>query len=546
MKNIILAIIELLGGIGAFLLGFKVLSESIEKLASAGLKRLFNKTSKNRFIGVGIGALVTAIIQSSSATTVMIVGFVNAGVMNLFQATTMIMGANIGTTITAQIVALQSFDIVAYVVILTFIGIFMNMLGKKDKTKTIGLALAGLGLVFISLEIMSGSMEMMKESDKIIQILQSVNNPFLLVLIGAGITAIVQSSSAVTTILISIVSVGITIGKDPNAVLFVVLGTNIGTCVTALISSIGASVNAKRASLIHLLFNVFGSIIFIIILLIWKDFMVDTLQKWFHSPATQIAMFHTLFNVVCTILFIGFVQFFVKLSEWIIKDKKEVKKTSYLDERFILTPGIAINQAIKETVLLGELAMNTLDLAITKFIDRNILSEEEIKEKISDIEIINREIITFLVKVSAQDVTMEDEKTISALHHSLNDFIREAEIADNMLKYTRSAINNNIEFSDSVYESIKKLQQMLKEQFANVKKIMLDADYSLLDNVKSLEDEIDNMRNQLINSHIKRLEEGKCKPQSSGIFINLISNLERAGDHLDYIANTMANLFVKL
>ena len=249
---------------------------------------------------------------------------------------------------------------------------------------------------------------------------------------------------------------------------------------------------------------------------------------------------------MCTILFIGFVQFFVKLSEWIIKDKKEVKKTSYLDERFILTPGIAINQAIKETVLLGELAMNTLDLAITKFIDRNILSEEEIKEKISDIEIINREIITFLVKVSAQDVTMEDEKTISALHHSLNDFIREAEIADNMLKYTRSAINNNIEFSDSVYESIKKLQQMLKEQFANVKKIMLDADYSLLDNVKSLEDEIDNMRNQLINSHIKRLEEGKCKPQSSGIFINLISNLERAGDHLDYIANTMANLFVKL
>ncbi|MFR7880908.1 MAG: Na/Pi symporter [Christensenellales bacterium] len=183
MNNIILAIIELLGGMGAFLLGFKVLSESIEKLASAGLKRLFNKTSKNRFIGVGIGALVTAIIQSSSATTVMIVGFVNAGVMNLFQATTMIMGANIGTTITAQIVALQSFDIVAYVAILAFIGIFMNMLGKKDKTKTIGLSLAGLGLVFISLEIMSGSMEAMKESDQVIHLLQSVNNPFLLVLI---------------------------------------------------------------------------------------------------------------------------------------------------------------------------------------------------------------------------------------------------------------------------------------------------------------------------------------------------------------------------
>lgn len=542
MNNIILAIIELLGGMGAFLLGFKVLSESIEKLASAGLKRLFNKTSKNRFIGVGIGALVTAIIQSSSATTVMIVGFVNAGVMNLFQATTMIMGANIGTTITAQIVALQSFDIVAYVAILAFIGIFMNMLGKKDKTKTIGLSLAGLGLVFISLEIMSGSMEAMKESEQVIHLLQSVNNPFLLVLIGAGITAIVQSSSAVTTILISIVGAGITIGSDPNAVLFVVLGTNIGTCVTALISSIGASVNARRASLIHLLFNIFGSIIFIIILLIWKDFMVDTLQKWFSSPTTQIAMFHTLFNVVSTILFIGFVNVFVKLSELIIKDKKEDKKTTYLDERFIHTPGIAINQAIKETVLLGEFAMNTLDLAITKFVEKSILAEEEIKEKISDIEIVNREIITFLVKVSSQDVTIEDEKTISALHHSLNDFIREAEIApDNMVKYTRSVINNNIEFSDSVYESIKKLQGMLKEQFANIKKIMLYSDYSLIGKVKDLEDEIDHMRSTLINGHIKRLEEGKCKPQSSGIFINLISNLERAGDHLDYIADTMVN-----
>ena len=541
MNDIILAIIELLGGMGAFLLGFKVLSESIEKLASAGLKRLFNKTSKNRFIGVGIGALVTAIIQSSSATTVMIVGFVNAGVMNLFQATTMIMGANIGTTITAQIVALQSFDIVAYVAILAFIGIFMNMLGKKDRTKTIGLSLAGLGLVFISLEIMSGSMEAMKESDKVINLLQSVNNPFLLVLIGVGITAIVQSSSAVTTILISMVGAGITIGSDPNAVLFVVLGTNIGTCVTALISSIGASVNARRASLIHLLFNIFGSILFIIILSIWKDFMVDTLQKWFSSPTTQIAMFHTLFNVVSTILFIGFVNVFVKLSELLIKDKKEDKKTTYLDERFIHTPGIAINQAIKETVLLGEFAMNTLDLAITKFIEKSILSEEEIKQKISDIEIVNREIITFLVKVSSQDVTIEDEKTISALHHSLNDFIREAEIADNMVKYTRSAINNNIEFSDSVYESIKKLQGMLKEQFANIKKIMLYSDYSLIGKVKDLEDEIDNMRSSLINGHIKRLEEGTCKPQSSGIFINLISNLERAGDHLDYIADTMVN-----
>lgn len=537
----LMTIVQLLGGIGAFLLGFKILSENIEKLASSGLKRLFNKTSGNRFIGLGIGALVTAVIQSSSATTVMIVGFVNAGVMSLFQATAMIMGANIGTTITAQIVALQSFDVVEFAAILAFIGIFMNMLCKKDKTRTIGLSLAGLGLVFIALEVMSSSMVEIKESPVIIDVLQSVNNPFLLLLIGVLVTGLVQSSSAVTSIIISMVGAGITIGQDPNAVLFVILGTNIGTCVTALISSIGASVNARRASIIHLMFNVFGSVIFMIILLIWKDFMNDVLARWFSEPTTQIAMFHTLFNVVSSLLFIGAIEVFVKLSKLLIKDKKEEKKTTYLDERFIQTPGIAINQAVKETVRLGEIAMDTLDLAITKFIERSVVSDDEIRERIADIEIVNREIVAFLVKASSEDVTVDDESTISALHHILNDFIREAEIADNMIKYTHSVIDNAIEFSDSVYESIKKLQEMLKEQFINIKKIILHSEYNLISNVKSLEEDIDNMRSDLINGHIKRLEEGKCKPQSSGVFINLISNLERAGDHLEYIADTMVN-----
>ncbi len=539
MNNIILAIVELLSGIGVFLLAFKVLSESIEKLASSGLKHLLNKTSKNRFIGVGIGALVTAIIQSSGATTIMIVGFVNAGVMDLFQATAMIMGANIGTTITAQIVALQSFDITAYIVIFTFIGIFMSMLCKKDKTKTIGLLLTGFGLVFVALSIMSNSMTIFKESPYIIELLQKVNNPFVLILIGTILTALLQSSSAVTTILISIVASGISIGTTPNAILFIILGTNIGTCVTALISSIGASVNAKRASLIHLLFNIFGSVLFIVVLLLWKNFMIDTLQKWFNSPATQIAMFHTFFNVISTILFIGFISVFVKLSKLIIKDKKEEKKTTYLDDRFINTPGIAIAQGIKETVRLGEIAMDALDLAINDFLKKSIDKEEKIREMISDIEIINREIVSFLVKVSSHDITQNDEKVISALHYSLNDFIREAEIADNVIKYTKLVIKNDIEFSETVNKSIEELKQMLKEQFKNIKSIMLNADYSIIMQVKSLEDKIDNMRSSLIDGHIKRLEEGVCKPQSSGVFINLISNLERAGDHLDYIADTM-------
>lgn len=539
-KEIVMSIVSLLGGLGAFLIAFKIVSESIEKLANAGLKKLFNKTSKNRFIGVGIGALVTAVIQSSSATTVMIVGFVNAGVMNLFQATAMIMGANIGTTITAQIVALQSFNIVEYAAVLACIGIFMNMLCKKEKTKTIGLALSGIGLVFISLQLMSSSMEGLKESQTVVDLLASINNPFLLLLVGIIITGLIQSSAAVTTILISMVGAGIAIGNTPNAVLFVVLGTNIGTCVTALLSSIGASVNARRASLIHLLFNVFGTAIFMVLLLIWKNFMTDTLAKLFTSTTTQIAMFHTLFNVLSTLIFIPMIQVFVRLSQWLVKDKVEEKTTTYLDDRFLKTPGIALSQAVKETVRLGEIAIGTLKSSLDQFLERNTEKDEKIKERITEIELLNREIITYLVKVSSQDVSVDDEKIVSSLHYALNDFIREAEIADNIIKYTHSIIENDITFSNHVISAIQTLQRLLLEQFENVKSIMLDNDYTKLSQIQVIEDEIDTMRSTLINSHIKRLEEGTCNPKSSGVFINLISNLERAGDHLDYIAEAMS------
>lgn len=534
-------IIKLLGGLGAFLLSFKILSENIEKLANAGLKKLFNRFSKNRFAGVGIGALITAIIQSSSATTVMIVGFVNAGVMDLFQATSMIMGANIGTTITAQIVALNSFDFAKYATLFACIGIFMNMLAKKEKTKTIGLIFSGMGLVFISLGLMSDSMSMLKDSGQIREILSSINNPVLLLLIGALITGVIQSSAAVATIIISMVGAGLTIGSDPNAVLFVILGTNIGTCVTALISSLGASVNAKRASLIHLLFNVFGSLIFFIILLIWHDFMDDVLGRLFSTVETRIAMFHTIFNVCSTIIFLPFIHVFVKLSQLIVRDKKEEKKTNYLDDRLLKSPGVALGQAVKETVRLGKISMDTLELSINKFIERNVDSEGIIRDNIKDIEILNREIVTYLVNVSAQDVTIGDEKLISSLHHVLNDFIRESEIADNIVKYTNKVIDNNIIFSDSVNGEISKMASLLKIQFKNIESIMLENNHQKIVEVKKIEDTIDRMRSSLINDHIKRLEEGKCNPQSSGVFINLISNLERAGDHLDYIADEMTS-----
>lgn len=535
------AVISLLGGIGSFLLGFKILSENIEKLANRGLRKILAYASKNRFIGVLIGMVVTAVIQSSSATTVMIVGFVNAGVMNLFQATSMIMGANIGTTITAQIVALESFDFSKFAVALAFIGMFMEMLCKKEKHRTIGLSFAGLGLVFLALQFMSSSMKIFRDAPAVTNLLTSINNPFLLLFIGVVFTALVQSSSAVTTIVISMVSAGLTIGSSPNSVFFLILGTNIGTCVTALISSIGASTNAKRTSIIHLLFNVFGTTVFLVVLLLWKDFAAVTLQKWFSHESTQIAMFHTIFNVISTLIFLPFIKVFIKLSTIFVKEKKEDVRVTYLDDRFLNTPSIAVMQATREVIALGKEAMNALDLSLEGFLKRNIDDSKVVFKHIDNVEEYNKEIIAYLVNISSKEISIHDENKISALHTVVNDLIRESEIADNVVKYTRFVIEKDINFSDQVYQSITELKNLLSEQFNNVEKILIEKDYSVLDKVVEIENKIDNMRTDLIDGHIKRLEEGKCKPQSSGVFINLVSNLERAGDHLNYIVDVWSN-----
>lgn len=535
------AVISLLGGIGSFLLGFKILSDNIEKLANRGLRKILAYASKNRFIGVLIGMVVTAVIQSSSATTVMIVGFVNAGVMNLFQATSMIMGANIGTTITAQIVALESFDFSKFAVALAFIGMFMEMLCKKEKHRTIGLSFAGLGLVFLALQFMSSSMKIFRDAPAVTNLLTSINNPFLLLFIGVALTALVQSSSAVATIVISMVSAGLSIGSSPNSVLFLILGTNIGTCVTALISSIGASTNAKRTSVIHLLFNVFGTAVFLVILLLWKDFAAVTLQKWFSHESTQIAMFHTIFNVISTLLFLPFIKVFIKLSTIFVKEKKEDVRVTYLDDRFLNTPSIAVMQATREVIALGKEAMNALDLSLDGFLKRNVDDSKVVFKHIDNVEEYNKEIIAYLVNISSKEISIHDENKVSALHTVVNDLIRESEIADNVVKYTRFVIEKDINFSDQVYQSISELKNLLSEQFINVEKILIEKDYSVLDKVVEIENKIDNMRTDLIDGHIKRLEEGKCKPQSSGVFINLVSNLERAGDHLNYIVDVWSN-----
>ena len=537
-----LSVVSLLAGLGAFLFGFKVLSDNIEKLATNRLRSWFDKTGKSRLAGVGIGTAVTAIIQSSSATTVMVVGFVNAGLMSLFQATTVIMGANIGTTITAYIASMAEIPLIEFVTAFTCVGVFMNMLCKSDKVKTIGLMLAGLGLVFLGLEYMSGAMSIYKDSPEFRNFLTTVSNPFLLLIIGLIFTAIVQSSSAVTSLIIVMVGQGLVIGNGGNDVLFLVLGSNIGTCITAILSSIGANTNAKRASLIHLMFNVFGSVIFTVFLLCWPTFMQDTLVTWFPNAAgLQIALFHTFFNVVCTCMFLPMANIFVKIATCIIPGKKGAGETAgdsvLLDERFITTPSVAVSQANKAASRMAELAMQSMTIALDGFLagdESRKAQVDELNARVADME---KRIVAYLIKISASDLSLTDERLVSSIHHATSDIIRISELADNVTKYTRNCKRDNIEFSAGVLKSLQEMYAKIQLLYKKTLEVFDKKDITAIKAVDEVEDSVDASRKEMVKDHIRRLNEGKCKPESSGVFINLVGNLERAADHLTYVAH---------
>ncbi len=545
--DIVYAVIKLLAGCGAFLLGFKLLSENMEKIAGNRLKSLFNKTSEKKLVGVGMGAVTTAVVQSSSITTVMVVGFVNAGIMSLNQAAAVIMGANIGTTITAQIVALQSFNVEIIFMSFVFVGVFMEMFSRSDKVKSCGLALAGLGLVFMGLSVMSETMKVYTQENPAVQdLLAKINNPFLLLFIGIVLTALVQSSSAVTTIVITMVAQGLIIGGGGNAPLYVILGSNIGTCVTALISSVGANTNARRASLIHLMFNVFGTFLFMALLLLWPTFQQDTFERWFTHASTQLAMFHTLFNGVCTLLFLPFTKVLVKTATLLIPEKKKPgpaeAEITFMDKRFLSTPALAINQLTKETFRLADMSMESLQTAFGGFIDRDITAVDRVLAINDNISHLSEQISDYLVQVSASGVSLSDEKLISALHNDVGDIVRIAELADNLTKYTRKEVNDNLVFSSAVGENIVGMYGLLRRQYDLVKRIILQKEYALMEESDRVEDEIDNLRRELIADHIARMGRGECRPENNSIFINLVSNLERIGDHLNYIAHSTDNL----
>lgn len=545
-------VLELCGGLGAFLIGMNMMSDSMSRLAHGRLKSMLNKTANNRIAGVGIGAATTMIIQSSSATTVMVVGLVNAGIMTLFQATAVIMGANIGTTITAWIASLGSLDVSAFLLLLALVGVFMTMFAKSEKVKVVGNVLAGLGLIFVGLGVMSDSMdpELHSEVMEVINnALAVVQNPFLLLLIGIVATGIIQSSSAVTSIVVVLATSGVLIGGTGDGVYYVVIGSNIGTCVTALLSSIGASPNARRAAVIHLLFNCFGAIIFTVFLLCWQPFHTSfsavVLEKIFPgNHQFQIALFHTLFNVTCTCLFLPFAKGFVRLANILVREKKVSEQPSDgilgdLDDRLLRQPSVALGHLYQEMGKMVTYAVSTLTEAFEAFIKKDVTVKQDVQDRNAKLSAANRAAVEYLVKLSASSLVMEDEKTISSMHYVLNDIVRIGELADNVTKYTDHYENDGLVFSGEFLNMTQEMYEKITKLYVASLSAFLDKDFSRLKEVDEIEDEIDNYRRTLVNKHIKRLNEGKCQPQNSSVFINLVGNLERAADHLTYIAHSI-------
>lgn len=545
----------MIAALGAFLIGFKLLSENLQRVANKGLRRLFDRTSKNKLAGVGIGAGATILMQSSGATTVMVIGFVNAGILSLAQATAIIMGANIGTTVTTILLALGMANVGDYFMVLAFVGIFVAMVCKNGKVRSWGLTAAGFGLVFFGLTIISGCSTALNQNPALQKILRleiqpAFLEPLFLLFIGALITAIMQSSTAVNAILLSMLTAGIQIGNGGNAILYIVLGTNIGTCVTALISSMGATTNAKRAALIHFLFNFCGSILFLIMLSIWSDFMNSFWVRIINfgdpqmSARMQLALFHLAFNSLCTAIFLPLTNVIVKTTEFIIRDKKqkEVLHISYMDERILSTPAIAIAQLQKETIAMGNKCMDALDKSFNAFIARDTSLAEDINAENEDITLMSKQITDYLIKVSGETISVHDDQKISIMYHAIADMLRISEISDNFVKYTRSYEEKGLKFSDSVFGDLITMHGKLTDMYKLAISIFETFDKTHFDELEIIENSVDAMRRSLIDGHIRRLNEGSCTPESSSVFINLVSNLERVGDHITFIAHTVEEL----
>lgn len=545
IMQLIQSLIWLLAGVGIFIVGMNFMSSSLEKSAGTGMKKMLEKISNNRFSGVGIGAGVTAIVQSSSATSVMVIGLVNAGVMTLVQATSIIMGANIGTTITGVLVALKNdyFNMAMY--LLAFIGVMLTFL-QKEKAKIAGNLCCGLGLIFVGLNIMSSEEAFGNPlvEEMFTGIFSKIDFPILLIVVGIIFTALIQSSSAATGVVITMVGTGV---LPLDMALFIVLGANIGTCVTAMLASVGAKPNSKRVAFIHFVFNFIGTVLFTAIIWIFKDPVVDLLSTAFPGSdpmalQMRVSAFHVIFNVSTTALLLPFVKQLVKLSCVVIKDQKKEEKLTlkYVDDRLLSTPPVALMQVKKEIDYMIELVEDNTRMSFVAIDSRSLEYDEKIRKNEEVIDFTNSTLTQFLIKLSA-NVEESDEKAIGSYFHVLNDLERVGDHAENFHEIGVEMIHKDISFSDKAMGGIDLLRQNIMVMFSISKEAFKNLNKNQLGELTGLEENVDEMKKELIANHFARLAEGNCSADVSPYYSSLILGLERVADHLVNVGYSIVN-----
>ncbi len=552
-------ILQLLAGLGLFLYGMNTMSDGLERVAGKQLKNLLGTVTKNRFLQVFLGFVITVLMQSSSATTVMLVGFVNAGVMALSQAVGCIMGANIGTTLT---VLMMSIDL-PFEYIFCFVGCVLLFLPSRfKKLKGISPVIFGVGALFIGMMFMSDAMKPLRNWEVFTNALKAVDNPIIAVLIGAAITALIQSSAASIAILLPLAQMGFI---SFEMCMFILFGQNIGTCVTAVLACLGTSATSKRVACVHLLFNVIGTIFFVAMTLLLKAVNIFDFAGFIESivpnievdglmvPNTKlmISVTHIIFNTVTTLLLLPFCKQLEKLACLIIRDgseKGETMRLLHFDSRMLMTPAVAVEQLFNEVQRMGSIARSNFSRAMECFNEWNEDKASEIMRSEEVLDFLNKEITTCLVEVKGLDLDENDTRLVGSLFHVVNDMERIGDHAQNILEAAQLRREEDIKFSPKAIQELDTLSEMVNGQLDLAmmnfrEQVSGEAARHV---VETTEQQIDDMTEALRQHHVDRLKQHKCSAKNGMIYLDILTNLERIGDHAENIATSVDKAFVHL
>jgi len=529
-------IITVLGGLGLFILGMDMMSQGLQQAAGDRLRRVLEYLTFNRLVAVFTGIIITALIQSSSATTVMVVGFVNAGLMSLHRAVGIILGANIGTTVTGQIVAL---DITAAALPAIALGVVMVLFVKRRVYNNLGRGILGFGLLFLGISIMGSELSSLRDIPGVVDLLAKFGQYRLLgVVAGALFTGIIQSSSATTAIVIVLAGRGL---LNLDAAMAMVLGANIGTCITALLASIGTGLNARRAAMAHLIFNVTGAVIFFFFLTPFTG-LIRTITG---RLASQVAWGHTLFNVVNTLLFLPFLPAFVKLITKIVPGQEVVREAgpTYLDRNLLKTPSLALGAAERELGRMADLALEMVDDTMHMLVKNDLGILRKIARKEDVVDELEKDIAVYLSEMSQYGLTLEQSRLVASYLHAVNDIERIGDHADNIAALLQEKIERGYPFSESAVEELKEMHSKVRNMVARAVAAFRSKNLALAREIIAEDTDVDRMEKNLRQRHVSRINEGRCFPPSGVLYLDIISNLERIGDHSVNIAQIVLGDF---